>query len=122
METSVPKKRTPDKTDAADAHATGTKLTYRELRNTPGRVWERLAAGTPLTLMADGQAQALLIPIQNGDADEALDAYVRGRAMLAVARIRENARKNGTSKMTLAQINALIKEVREERKRQAAEG
>ena len=32
------------------------RVTYRELRNTPGRVWERLAGGGPRTLVADGEA------------------------------------------------------------------
>jgi hypothetical protein len=38
-------------------------VTYRELRNTPGKVWERLEADQPLTLMAGGEPKALLIPI-----------------------------------------------------------
>ena len=94
----------------------GNRLTYRELRNTPGRVWERLANDEPLTLVADGEAKAVVIPVQDGDVATALEAYRRGRAMMALRQVRERARKNGTSKMTLAAINEVIREVRAERR------
>jgi hypothetical protein len=88
-------------------------VTYRELRNTPGRVWERLARDEPLTLVADGQAKALLIPIPDGDAASAHEAYLRGRALLAVRRIQDAAREAGTGeRMTLDGINRVIREVR----------
>lgn len=95
------------------------RVTYRELRNTPGRVWERLAENTPLTLVADGEVKAVVIPITDGDPARALSAYRRGRALQAMQEIREEARRNGTSKMTLAEINAIIREVRRERAAEA---
>src|SRR5476649_163643 len=93
------------------------RVTYRELRNTPGRVWERLAANQILTLVADGREQGIVITINDGNAQDALEAYRRGRAMMAIASIRRAARANGTSKMTLAEINDVIRETREERGR-----
>jgi hypothetical protein len=91
-------------------------VTYRELRNTPGRVWERLARDEPLTLVADGQAKALLIPIPDGDAASAHEAYLRGRALLAVRRIQDAAREAATGeRMTLDDINRVIREVRASR-------
>jgi len=93
-----------------------SRLTYRELRNTPSLVWERLSNDEPLTLVADGEAKALVIPVQDGDVAIALEAYRRGRAMISLRRIRERARKNGASKMTLGEINEVIREVRAERR------
>ncbi|MFI5310067.1 MAG: hypothetical protein ACHQQ3_02445 [Gemmatimonadales bacterium] len=90
------------------------RVTYRELRNTPGRVWERLAGNTALTLVADGEVKALMIPVTSGDGRSALDSYTRGRALLAMQNIQAEARRNGTSKMTLAEINKIIREVRHE--------
>jgi hypothetical protein len=97
----------------------GDRLTYRELRNTPGRVWERLADDKPLTLVADGEARALLIPINDGDAAGAYDAYLRGRAMIAMRRMQAEARRTGKDKMTLAEINDVIRKVRSERARRS---
>ncbi len=93
------------------------RVTYRELRNTPGRVWERLAANQILTLVADGRARALVIPVDDGNARDALEAYRRGRAMMAIASIRRTARANGSAKMSLAEINNVIRETREQRRR-----
>ena len=93
------------------------RLTYRELRNTPGRVWERLSNDEPLTLVADGEAKAVLIPVPDGDVATALEAYRRGRALIALRRIREQARQNGTAAMTLEQINEVVREVRSEHRR-----
>lgn len=92
----------------------GDRVTYRELRNTPGQVWERLSRDRPLTLFADGKAKALLIPIPDGDAAAAQEAYLRGRALLSVRRIQDAARRGGRSAMMLDQINRVIREVRHE--------
>jgi hypothetical protein len=104
------------------AAPTGTsdRVTYRELRNTPGRVWERLAGDRPLTLVADGEAKAILIPVPDGNVEAAYDAYVRGRAMLAIRSMQESARRSGASRMTLAEINRVIGEVRRERRAREA--
>jgi hypothetical protein len=93
------------------------RVTYRELRNTPGRVWERLAANQILTLVADGKARAIVIPVDDGNAHNALEAYRRGRAMMAIASMRRSARESGASAMTLAEINTVIRKTRDERRR-----
>ena len=94
----------------------GDRVTYRELRNTPGRVWERLAQDQPLTLVADGEAKAIVIPVQDGDVSGAMEAYRRGRALMALNRVQAHAREHGTNTMTLADINRVIREVRRERR------
>lgn len=95
------------------------RVSYRELRNTPGRVWERLAGKELLTLVAEGEAKAILVPVEGGDVRGAYEAYTRGRALLAAARMRKRARESGKSSITLAEINALIRTVREDRRRAA---
>ena len=107
----------PPRSESPARATESDRVTYRELRNTPGRVWERLAANQILTLVADGEAQAIVIPVSEGNVQHALEAYRRGRAMMAMARIRRAARANGTSKMTLAEINDVIRETRDERRR-----
>lgn len=101
-------RRKPAVTDAGD------RVTYRELRNTPGKVWERLAKDQPLVLVADGRPRALLVPIPDGDAAAAQEAYVRGRALLAVRRIQDEARRSGRSAMSRDDINRIIRAARSE--------
>src|SRR3954464_5911944 len=91
------------------------RVTYRELRNTPGRVWERLEADEPLALVADGRPRALLIPLVDGDVRSAYEAFIRGRAMLAAARIRKQAAATRQGPMSLKDVNELIARTRRAR-------
>jgi hypothetical protein len=93
------------------------RITYRELRNTPGRVWERLAKDEPLTLVAEEEAKAVVRPRSDGDAAAALEACRCGRAMMAVARLRRDAGQSGSSKHAVDEINELIAKVRIDRGR-----
>lgn len=91
-------------------------VTYRDLRNTPGRVFERLADGEPLPLVADGTTKALLIPVEDGDATTALDAWRRGRALLALARMQSGARRAGSATLGLREITREITATRKARR------
>ena len=93
----------------------GARVTYRDLRNTPGQVWERLKNDEPLTLIADGEPRAILIPVVDGDVASAQEAYIRGRAMLAASRIRRAAAQSRNGPMTLRDVNALIEATRRAR-------
>ena len=106
----MPKKK-PGTTQTTD------RVTYRDLRNTPGRVWERLADKEMLTLIADGEAKAILVPVENGDVRSAYEAFTRGQAMLAASRLRRKAREAGTNKLSLSDINAVIGAARDKRNR-----
>lgn len=95
---------------------TSKRVTYRDLRNTPGKVFERLASGEALELVADGDTKAVLIPVEEGDATATLDAWRRGRVLLALARMQSDARRNGTADLTLSDINREIKASRNARR------
>jgi antitoxin (DNA-binding transcriptional repressor) of toxin-antitoxin stability system len=101
---------------------TRKSITYRDLRNTPGLVFERLSAGEPLSLMSEGQAKALLIPVEDGDVDSALEAYRRGRALIALARLQRSARETGTAALTLDDVTAEVKATRRSRRKREQAG
>lgn len=95
---------------------TSEPITYRELRNTPGRVFERLAEGETLSLVSEGTTKALLIPVEEGDATTALDAWRRGRALLALSRLQGEARREGTAVLTQGAITREIRSSRRARR------
>lgn len=97
-------------------------ITYRDLRNTPGLVFERLSAGEPLSLMSEGEAKAVLIPVEDGDVDTALEAYRRGRAFIALARLQQAARSAGRAGLSLDDINAEVRAVRKARRKREQAG
>jgi antitoxin (DNA-binding transcriptional repressor) of toxin-antitoxin stability system len=96
-------------------------ISYRDLRNTPGRVFERLAAGEPLALVSEGAARALLIPIEDGDVATALDAWRRGRALLALGRLQAGARRAGTADLALEEIASEVRAARRSRRRRESD-
>ena len=96
-------------------------VTYRDLRNTPAKVFERLAGGEPLELVADGSTKAVLIPVDDGDAAPVLDAWRRGRALLALARVQSASRREGTSELALSDITLEIKSLRKSRRSRETE-
>jgi len=100
---------------------TSRRITYRDLRNTPAKVFERLAKGEPLELLSDGTTKAVLIPVEDDDPATALDAWRRGRALLALARIQSDSRRMGTSELGLPDITREIKSVRKNRRSREAE-
>lgn len=93
-------------------------VTYRDLRNTPGRVLERLGAGETLALVDEGETKAILIPVVDGDAATALEAWYRGRAWIALERLRVQARATGTDRMPMKDITADVASARKERRRE----
>jgi hypothetical protein len=57
------------------------------------------------------------VPVADGDVRGAYEAYTRGRAMLAAARLRRAAKTGAARALTLAEINALIRKTRATRDR-----
>lgn len=97
-------------------------ITYRDLRNTPGMVFERLNSGEPLSLVSEGEAKAVLIPVEDGDVETALEAYRRGRAFIALSRLQQAARASGKAGLSLDDINAEVKAARAARRKREQSG
>jgi hypothetical protein len=92
-------------------------ITYRDLRNTPGQVFERLARGEPLPLVAEGETKAILIPVVDGDVATVLDAWRRGRALLALGRLQEGARRGGTADLDMDAVDREVAATRRARRK-----
>ena len=97
------------------------RITYRDLRNTPAKVFERLAKGEPLELLSDGTTKAVLIPVEDDDPATALDAWRRGRALLALARIQLDSRREATAELGMPDISREIKSARKSRRSRETE-
>lgn len=100
----------------------GKSITYRDLRNTPGQVFERLRGGEPIPLVSEGETRALLIPVEDGDAETALEAWRRGRAFVALSRLQQSARDAGSAAMSLDEIDAEVKAMRAARHKRELPG
>ena len=84
----------------------------RDIRNTPGALWRALRRNVTVALTSNGVPRALVISIDEGDLERALDVARRVRAQLAASRMREDARRQGLDALSAAEIDAEIRAVR----------
>lgn len=90
---------------------------YRALRNEPSALRKKLENEGDLIVTVDGKPFAVMINLNEGeDVQDILLMVSRLRAQMAVRAIRSQARKNSLDKMTLNDINVLIKKTRAKRK------
>lgn len=83
----------------------------------PRRLKERLSSEKELLLTSDGKPVAVLVEVGPADDPEAVIQAVRdSRSRLALARVRESARRAGTSGMSMQDIEKEIAASRRERR------
>lgn len=83
----------------------------------PRRLKERLSSEKELLLTSDGKPVAILVEVGPADDPEAVIQAVRdSRSRLALARVRESARRAGTNGMSLQDIEKEIAVSRKERR------
>ncbi|MCB2263675.1 MAG: type II toxin-antitoxin system Phd/YefM family antitoxin [Candidatus Thiosymbion ectosymbiont of Robbea hypermnestra] len=94
-------------------------VSVRDFRTEPGAVWQKLAQQHELVVTRNGKPFAVLTETSPTELDQDLQALRGLRFGRALDAIRTQARAQGVDKMTLDEINAVIREVREERRHEA---
>lgn len=89
---------------------------YRLMRNQPNELRKKLEKQGELVVTVDGEPLAIMLQIPKGSLEDLVMLVSQVRAQLAVARIRQNARQNGTKQMTDEEINSVIQETRAQRR------
>jgi antitoxin (DNA-binding transcriptional repressor) of toxin-antitoxin stability system len=90
---------------------------YRDLRNEPSALRKKLAREGELVVTVDNKPFAVMINLDDENVQDILLMVSRLRAQMAARSIRSQARRDGLDKMTLKDVNALVKKTRAERKR-----
>ena len=91
-------------------------MTVREFRLSSGQARRSLAADEDIVLTANGKPYALVARVHPETFDRELLAIRRARVRLAVERLRENARADGSDVMTADAIDDAIRDGRASRK------
>lgn len=89
---------------------------YRLLRNQPSELRKKLEENGELIVTVDGEPLAVMLQIPRGSLEDLVLLLAQVRAQLAVASIREAARKSGRSRMTGEQADELVRKTRQARK------
>ena len=100
-------------------------VTIRDLRLKPGAVWDKLRQQREIILTSNGRPVAVIAGVGENDVEETVAALRRARAQAAVSRLRRAAAAaavaNEANKLSAAEIEAEIAQVRRERGAAAAE-
>lgn len=88
----------------------------RELRNRPGEVWKKLRTENELVVTSRGLPVAVMVP-PGQDLEETVRELRRARATMALRRIRQQAAEKGLDKLTMPEIDEIIRRARKARRR-----
>ncbi len=90
-------------------------LSSRDVRNTPGALWDALESGASVALTANGKPKALVIGVGEDDFEETLRDLGRIRFMRAVRALQAESTSKGLDSMTEEEIEEIIRKTRAER-------
>ena len=92
-------------------------ISVRDLRGKSAEVWKELPAEQEVVVTSNGRPVAILSAVNESNLEESLSAIRRARSAEAVMSLQRRSAERGTDGITMDEIDAEIKAVREERKR-----
>ncbi len=95
-------------------------VSSRELRIRPGAVWSLLRREKDLVITANGKPVGVLTEADEERLEDILATLRQGRAQAAVANLRREAVHRGLTRVSDAQIDAIIGKSRAGRRRRVA--
>ena len=92
-------------------------ISVRDFRTSSAKIWKDLPKEREMVITNNGKPVALLMPLTDRDLEENLSAIRQAKAIMALKQIQQQSIENGTDKMTLKEINAIIADTRKKRKK-----
>ncbi len=92
-------------------------VSVRDLRGKSAKVWKDLAGQREMVITSNGRPIAILAAVNESNLDESLSAFRRARAGEAVTSLQRRSLEQRTHKITVQEIDAEIRAVRQKRKR-----
>jgi len=87
-------------------------VTVRDFRTSPAGIWKKLSSERELIITNNGKPIALLTPLSDETLEDTVSAVRKAKAIGAVRKMQEISVSLGNDKMTLNEINAIVKDVR----------
>ncbi|MDO9110332.1 MAG: type II toxin-antitoxin system Phd/YefM family antitoxin [Desulfatirhabdiaceae bacterium] len=90
-------------------------VSVRDLRGKSAQVWKELPDEREMIITSNGRPIAILAAISESNLEESLKAFRQARAVEAVASLQRRSADQETDKITMGEIDAEIKMVRNKR-------
>lgn len=91
-------------------------VTVRDFRTSPASIWRNLPSERELIITNNGKPIALLTPLSGETLEDTVSAVRKAKAVSAMKKMQETSVSSGNDKMTFEEINAIIKDVRKNKK------
>ncbi|MDR0812343.1 MAG: hypothetical protein LBN23_08775 [Paludibacter sp.] len=91
-------------------------IAVRDLRTSPKSAWKKLENRNKAVITNNGKPIALMMGIDDSSLEETLATIQQAEAMRLINKIQMQSVKNGTDKMSMAEIDAEIAASRSERR------
>jgi len=92
-------------------------VTVRDFRTSPASIWRKLPSERELIVTNNGKPIALLTPLSDETLEDTVSAVRKAKAINALKKMQEISVSLGNDKMTLEEINRIIKDVRGKNKK-----
>ncbi len=92
-------------------------ISVRDLRGKSAEVWKNLPMEREMIVTSNGRPIAILSAVNESSLEESLSAFRQARAVEAVMSLQRQSIVQGTDRITMEEIDAEIKTVREKRQR-----
>jgi antitoxin (DNA-binding transcriptional repressor) of toxin-antitoxin stability system len=92
-------------------------ITVRDFRSRPAYVWKELGKTREMVLTSNGKPIALLTPVSEQNLESTIRSIRKATALEAASSLQAESIRKGTDAITLREINAEIKSVRQRRPR-----
>jgi antitoxin (DNA-binding transcriptional repressor) of toxin-antitoxin stability system len=91
-------------------------ISVRDLRERAGKLWKELPEAREMVITNNGRPVAILAAVNESNLEESLAAFRKARAVEAVASLQRRSTELGTDRLTQADIDKEISQVRRSRK------
>ena len=92
-------------------------ISVRDLRGKSADIWKDLPSEREMVITNNGRPVAILAAVSEANLEESLSAFRQARAVDAVASLQRQSVERGTDNITMEDINAEIRAVRQKRQR-----
>lgn len=92
-------------------------VTVRDFRNSPAAIWKKLPSEREMIITNNGKPIALLAPLNDETLEDTVFAFRKAKAINAMKKMQEISASLGNNKMTLDDINTIIKSSRTKNKK-----
>jgi len=90
-------------------------ISVRDLREKSAKIWQELPEAKEIVITSNGRPIAFIAAVNESNLEESIAAFRRARVVEAVAKLQRLSAERGKDNMSMDEIEAEIKTVRQSR-------